>query len=153
MNMNNPTPSPSVQALIASRYIVKPGSITPAEYEALEREAKQITRNINAELMRAETNFQKIVDESRVLSELLAHLRMLNADLRRQTPNNKLPRPYVRVKVDHADEIERHLVRAIQLLNHGDGVENLQSLQQSTCDAYFLARDVAEEARRIRQGE
>lgn len=149
MNMNNETPSPGVQALIAARYVTRPGFATPDQYNTVKQEAKQITRAINAELTRPEPDFQKAVESSQVLVDLLSTLRVMHADLCRQTQNSKLPRRYVRVEIDHADHIERLLVDSLECLNYGESKDMLGRLFSRTLDAHFLVKDALNEFNRV----
>lgn len=147
--MNKETPSSSVQALISARYVTQPSSVTPDRYDTLKRKAKQITREISAELTRPDPDFQKAFENSEALNNQLLGLNVMRVELCLQTPNCKIPRPYVRGKVDHADDIERHLVNALECLNWGDSPETLERLMRSVADAYFLVRDAYNESNRL----
>lgn len=149
-NRNMSQPSPDVQTLIAAKSAVQPGSASPAEFMGLQAHARRVTTDINAELTRRDSDFQRVVESAAVLVELVERLRVIDADLRRQTPNGKRPRPYEVPEVDHHPDIERHLVGALSCLQFGDRPATLNQLANHTADAYFLVRDAVSESLRLR---
>jgi hypothetical protein len=144
-------PSPHVRDLIAAKSAVKPGSISPREFNIYWRDAKQCVTNIAAELTVHDSDFQRMSDEVAELVDLVQRLRVADADLRQQTPNGKRPRHYVRPEIDHAQDIERKLMEALSFMKYGDSHETLTRLLQLTGDAFYLTNDAWQESLKTRK--
>lgn len=143
-------PSQYIQNIIESKSVVRPGSISPNDFENLWRNAQGLLGGMNAELSRHDADFKSMREKAAELVALVDQLSVADADLRLETPNGKRPRAYNRPEIDFAPEIEASLLRALSCVHRGETESNLRSMHTHTRNAYDLVNDAWNEFNRTK---